>query len=65
MRVLLDKTRCMGSGGCVLAAEDVFAVGPEGIVELRVQPDEELRERVEAAVRGCPGAVISIVEDVS
>ncbi len=55
----------MGSGGCVLAAEDVFAVGPEGIVELRVQPDEELRERVEAAVRGCPGAVISIVEDVS
>lgn len=63
MRVILDKRRCMGSGNCMIAAEEVFTLGEDGIVELVCAPGEELREKVEAAVRACPTATISIVDD--
>lgn len=63
MRVKLDKRRCIGSGNCVLAAEEIFTLSDDGVVELLCEPAEALRQKAEEAARACPTAVISIVDD--
>jgi ferredoxin len=61
MRVTVDHDKCIASGACVLACDEVFAQDEDGIVVLlQENPPEELRDRVMAAVRGCPATVIDI-----
>jgi ferredoxin len=67
MRVRVDLQLCQGHGLCQEEAPEVFRVvevpGAYDRVELIVEePDESLREKVEAAVRFCPNRVISIEE---
>jgi ferredoxin len=62
VRVLLDQVACIGSGQCVLTAEDVFDQRVEdGIAVLLVDelPDERTDE-LEEAVLICPAQAIRL-----
>jgi ferredoxin len=59
MRVLIDKDKCIASGQCVFAAPEVFAQDEDSmVVVLQDDPPADLHEKVQAAVRACPAAVI-------
>ena len=66
MRIVVDRQLCQGHGVCALEAPEVFAVaesedGSYSEVDVLVaEPPEELRARVEAAVRYCPNRVLAI-----
>jgi len=64
MKVLLDQTKCVSSGQCVLAAPAVFDQRDEdGIAVLLVaNPDAELHEEVREAARICPALAIAVQE---
>jgi ferredoxin len=61
LRVVIDLDKCIASGNCVLACPEVFAQDElEGtVIVLQEHPPAELHEKVHAAVRACPAAVIS------
>ena len=51
----MDLTLCQGHGQCEEAAPEVFVVGDDDQVHLLMDdPPEELRSKVEEAVRRCP-----------
>jgi ferredoxin len=55
MRVRVDYDKCEGHALCVLAAPEVFELGDDDRSRVvLVQPGEELRAKVESAVRSCP-----------
>ncbi|GAA4617734.1 ferredoxin [Saccharopolyspora hordei] len=61
MKVIVDKDACVGSGQCVLAAEDVFDQDDDGIaVLLQENPSEERAEDVRQAAAVCPALAIRI-----
>jgi ferredoxin len=65
MRLKIDLKLCQGHGVCEDEAPEVFRVvekvGAYDHVELVVEePGEELRPKVELAVRYCPNRVLSI-----
>lgn len=65
MRIKADLELCQGHGVCQEEAPEVFRVvrvaGDYDHVEVIVaEPDEGLRQKVEAAVRFCPNRVLSI-----
>ena len=63
-RVVVDRSRCIGSGQCVSHAGAVFDQSEEdGTVILLVsEPDLAMREAVEKAARLCPAQAIAIAE---
>jgi ferredoxin len=64
MKVIVDLDLCQGHSQCEDAAPQVFEVGDDALVHLRVdRPPEELRAKVEDAVRRCPTEAIRLVED--
>jgi ferredoxin len=64
MRVVVDRDLCEGNGVCEKRAPEVFRLGDDDqAVVLVERPDEALRPKVEAAVRGCPRQAIRLVED--
>ena len=66
MKVIVDADRCEGYGRCVEVAPEVFALNDDGMsTVILAEPGEELRPRVEQAVRLCPRQAIAIVEDAS
>ena len=62
MRVIVDQSRCVASGQCVLAAGAVFDQREEdGIVLLLdASPPAELHDAVRRAAELCPAQAISI-----
>ena len=68
MRIRVDRQLCQGHGVCALEAPEVFAVAESDdgsyseVKVLAEEPAEELRSKVEAAVRYCPNRVLSIEE---
>ncbi|MFP8873392.1 MAG: ferredoxin [Myxococcota bacterium] len=65
MRIKIDLDLCQGHAVCELEAPEIFRVvsraGDPARVEVTLEhPSEELRAKLEAAVRGCPNRVISI-----
>ena len=63
MNVLVDYDRCEGNAVCMKVCPEVFEVGEDDRAHLLVQnPGEELRAKVEAAVRRCPRQALAIVE---
>jgi ferredoxin len=61
MRVRVDRTRCLGTGGCEALAPEVFEVADDGVVAVlvdRVGPAEE--EAVRDAVDSCPTLALSL-----
>jgi ferredoxin len=63
-RVVVDFDLCESNARCMEAAPEVFEVRDDDFLYiLDEKPPEELRSKVEEAVRLCPKAAISIAED--
>ncbi|WDZ88119.1 ferredoxin [Micromonospora cathayae] len=60
----MDARRCIGSGMCVLTADEVFDQDADGrAVVLRPEPPAATRDAVRAAVELCPAAAIGLSTD--
>ena len=63
MKVVVDLSACDLHGLCVEAAPEVFEIGDDGALRvLNETPADELREKVDKAVRECPTGAISVTE---
>ena len=63
MRIVVDFDLCESNALCMAAAPEVFEVRDDDFLYvLQEEPPEELRPKVEAAVRACPKAAITIVD---
>lgn len=63
MRVVVDWDLCESNALCMAAAPEVFEVRDDDLLYvLQEEPPEELREKVEKAVRSCPKTALSIVD---
>jgi len=64
MRIVIDEMLCEGNAECMKAAPEVFVVGDDDRARLLIErPPDELRARVEAAVRRCPRQAIALRDD--
>jgi len=60
MRVTIDRSKCVGSGNCMMTAPEVFEQDDDGIVVLlNATPAEGQEALVRQAVELCPARVIS------
>lgn len=64
MKVEADLDACQGYVCCVMAAPEVFDVDDDTakVVLLNGSPGEELRGKVEEAVRSCPSRALRVLE---
>jgi ferredoxin len=64
MRVIVDQSKCVASGQCVLATAQVFDQRDEdGIVTMLTDnPPPELHQAVRHAAAVCPALAITVVE---
>jgi ferredoxin len=63
-RVVVDFDLCESNAVCMGIAPEVFEVRDDDFLYiLDEHPPEELRPKVEQAVRSCPKQAISIVEE--
>lgn len=64
MNISSDRTRCVGSGNCVLTAPEIFDQDDSGLVAIRAaSPPAELRKAARAAAAHCPAAALTIRDD--
>ena len=64
MRVVVDFDRCESNAVCMGVAPEIFEVRDDDFLYiLQEEPGEELRAKLEEAVRLCPKQAISIAED--
>jgi ferredoxin len=63
-RVVVDFDLCESNALCMAAAPEVFEVRDDDFLYLLDEtPPDDLRPKVEEAVRRCPKAAISIVDE--
>lgn len=62
MRVIVDRSKCVGGGNCVRSAPAVFGQDDENglVILLQEQPPESEKAGVEEAVDLCPVHAIDI-----
>ena len=61
MRVVVDFDVCESNAVCMRTAPEVFLVDDDDNLQiLQENPPEELRAKVEQAVRGCPKQAITL-----
>jgi ferredoxin len=61
MRVVVDFDACQSNAVCMGLAPEVFEVRDDGFLYiLNENPPEELRSKVESAVRSCPVQAITL-----
>jgi len=61
MRVVVDFDKCKSNAVCQGVAPEVFEVRDDNFLYiLQEEPPEELRPKMEQAVRECPTGAISI-----
>jgi ferredoxin len=59
VRIIVDYNLCESNALCVQAAPEVFEVRDDDLLYLLdEEPPEQLRAKVEAAVRACPKQAI-------
>jgi len=63
MKIKVNWDLCEANALCMQAAPEVFKVDDDDMLHvLNEEPGEELRAKVEKAVRACPRAALSIEE---
>ncbi len=63
MKIVIDYDLCEGNAVCMKVAPEVFVVGEDDRARLLIaNPPEELRAKVELAVKRCPRQALSIVD---
>lgn len=63
MKVIADKVMCEGNLECMLICPEVFDVGDDNKVIIRVQEiPENTQDAVRLAVQACPRAALFIEE---
>ncbi|MBN9491726.1 ferredoxin [bacterium] len=63
MKVVVDEDLCEGHGKCEAAAPEVFELGDDDLSHVLVDDvPEELRAKVENAIRLCPRQAIRWAE---
>ena len=61
MKIVVDFDLCQSHALCTQAAPEVFEVTDDGFLNVKIEePGEDLRKKVERAVRECPTAAIRI-----
>ncbi len=61
MKIVVDFDICESNGLCMQSAPEVFEVRDDDFLYiLNENPSEELRDKVDLAVRSCPKQAISI-----
>ncbi len=61
MKIVVDFDKCNSNAVCQVAAPEVFEVREDNFLYiLQENPGEELRAKVDAAVKGCPTKAISV-----
>ena len=61
MKVVVDVSLCSLHGLCLETVPEVFKIGDDGVLHvLDETPPENLRAKVDKAVRECPTGAISI-----
>ena len=60
MKVAVDFSRCEAHGECTMVAPQVFQLDDDDKLSFDAAPAEELRDKVEKAVRNCPAQAISL-----
>jgi ferredoxin len=61
MKVIIDWDFCQGHANCTGDAPEVFRLDDQGKLELLMEePPEELRPKLELAVRYCPTGAIRL-----
>ena len=64
MKIVVDYDLCEGNAVCMKVAPEVFVVGDDDRAQvINPSPGEDLRAKVDAAVRRCPRQALSIRED--
>jgi ferredoxin len=64
MKVVVDYDRCESNAVCMQVCPEVFEVREDdNLYLLNEHPGEELRSKVEEAVRRCPRQALSIAKD--
>ena len=64
MRVVVNRNLCESFGVCTGVAPEVYELGDDDVlVILDEHPSDDLRPKVEEAVRLCPKQALSIEED--
>ncbi len=63
MKITIDYDLCEGNAVCMKVAPEVFAVDDEDrAVLVDENPSEDLRDKVEAAVRRCPRQALALAD---
>jgi ferredoxin len=63
MKVVVDYDKCKSNAVCMGVAPEVFEVRDDGFLYLLTEePPEELRPKLEEAVRTCPTQAISLAD---
>lgn len=64
MKVVADLSRCQGYANCLAAAPEVFDLGDNGLVVVKVEePGPEQEEAAREGASLCPVQALTIVED--
>lgn len=63
MKVVVNADMCEGHAKCEMAAPEVFKLGPDDVsIVLLDDVPEDLKEKVDRAIRLCPRQAISWVK---
>ncbi len=63
MKVVVDYDKCKSNAVCMGVAPEVFEVRDDGFLYLLTEePPQELRPKLEEAVRTCPTQAISLAD---
>jgi ferredoxin len=63
MKVVVDRSQCVGTGLCEVRASAVFAIDDDGrlsILDEDIRPDQ--LDAVRGAVTACPTQALSLIE---
>jgi ferredoxin len=65
MRIIVDTDKCIGSGNCVLACQEIFAQSEDnGLIHvLNTHPSLTLLPHIKQAIQDCPALVFRLEDE--